>query len=381
MNNELDLSFDWVDDFEPIRSFNDDDVIGAISELMTKTDFIPLVSQHLNCTAEAITTPLSLITTIDEFQTWVSVALIPSLSSSYHSLTVSGLNTLDKTSPYIFISNHHDIIMDPLLINISLMNSSFKTAHCAIGDNLLAGKTSTLLAKLNNCFRVLRSLSSPRAMFKAMKVQSSYIAYLHFNKQQNIWIAQKEGRSKDKVDLTNPALIKMLALARPKSTPLDRYLEALKIVPVAISYEWDPCDIDKSKQLLEEASGVSFQKSESDDLQAMEKGLFGHNGRIEVSFGEPISANGHTTLNHYDIANRVDAFIHANSKLFPSHYVAYQTIEGQLPPDCPYNNNELSKAKALLDERLDNESENVMVGVYTAYAAPVKSKLGEFQAK
>lgn len=373
MTNEQLHPFIWLDEFESIRSFHDDEVQTAISSLINDKSFLNLVEDFTAITAATLSYELSGIASVKAFQLWLNDRVLPRLKGNRLYSTVSGLDALKEDKAYIFISNHHDIIMDPLLINQALLAQQFKAAHCAIGDNLLNGETATLLAKLTNCFRVLRSLSSPRAMLQAMKIQSAYIAHLHFSGQQNIWIAQKEGRSKDKIDLTNPALIKMLGLARPKTAALEQYLHDLNIVPVAISYEWDPCDIDKSRQLAAETNKQPYLKSLQDDALAVKKSLFESNGRVHIAFGEAIGIHS-SCLNHYDVANQIDRFVHSRSQLFPSHYAAYQKLHACLPSECEYSTEQLSDALKQLQSRIQAEPDDIQQLVYAAYAAPVSSK-------
>ncbi len=270
--------------------------------------------------------------------------------------------------------------MDPLLINLSLLNAGFDSAHCAIGDNLLNSEASRLLAGLNNCFKVVRSLSSPKAMLRAMKLQSEYIRYLHFQQKKQIWIAQKEGRSKDNKDITNPALIKMLSLAKGSDIAPNDYLATLNIVPVSISYEWDPCDIDKATQLTQEANNRAYLKSANDDIQAIQKGLFGSKGKIHVSYGQVIKPLDTTVLNRYEVANRVDTFIHGNYRCFESNVAAYQLLEKDtIDLDLLKEKLDaqlLTDARQTLQLRLEGLEPDIRQRALEAYAAPLLAKYG-----
>jgi hypothetical protein len=263
--------------------------------------------------------------------------------------------------------------MDPLLLNQALRSQGFSTANCAIGDNLLKHPSANDLALLNRCFKIFRSLKSPRAMLNAMKNQSSYIQYLRFSKNENVWIAQKEGRAKDNIDKTNPALIKMLGLSRPTEYSLEAYYESLNIVPVCFSYEWDPCDVDKARQLTNQQDNQNYQKDALDDLIATQKGLKGHKGHIHLHFGDVINKNNlkakeDITLDHKIIAVEIDRIIKQNYKIFPVNYAAYKKIKGTAYEGCPFDKQEINNALKELESRLDSCSPEIVRRVYTAYA-------------
>lgn len=361
----------WQESFRDIQCYDDDHVKPALTRLIDDPDFTPGLFQAFSASHSLKNTLANLkkTDTINGLQNWIEAHIFPLVELSYEQFSVSGLDTLDKHKPYIFISNHRDIVMDPLLLNKALRSASFSTAHCAIGDNLLMHPFANDLALLNRCFKVFRSLKSPRAMLKAMKNQSAYIQYLHFNKNEHIWIAQKEGRAKDNIDKTNPALIKMLGLCKPKELALDEYLEQLNIVPVSFSYEWDPCDIDKAQQLSDQQTDQGYQKEALDDLIATQKGLKGYKGHIHLHFGNPIKTNETLTeLNHKIIADEIDRVILNNYRTYPVNYAAYKKINGTAHTDCPFDKQAIITAQKKLEQRLSPYSEEIAQRVYTAYA-------------
>ncbi|TNC82533.1 MAG: acyltransferase [Oleiphilus sp.] len=377
MGIETHPASDWLQTFDAIRSYSDHEVSKALSSLASDPHIIESLFAHLPSApaSDVIVSELKKIGSIDAFQGWLRQTLNPLLESSVTEFSSSGLEQLTRDNSHIFISNHHDIIMDPLVINLALLESGFDSAHCAIGDNLLFSNSATTLAKLNKCFRVIRSLSSPKAMLRAMRVQSAYIQHLHFQQHSNIWIAQKEGRSKDNIDLTNPALIKMLCLAKPKEVNPNDYLATLNIVPVSISYEWDPCDIEKAQQLENEASPGGYTKKSHEDLEAIKTGLLGFKGKVHVAFGSIIRALDHTPLNRYETANQIDAFIHQNYRCYPSNLAATRLL-GQTLPEQEEAGSEVSilDAEKELETRLEQSPEAVKIRVLKAYAQPVQAK-------
>ena len=188
----------WQESFKDIQCYVDEQVTEALGRLVSDTQFTSSLLTLFGASNSLLNqlSELDNVDSIEEFQNWIEKRIFPFIASSYKSFSVTGLSNLDKKQSYIFISNHRDIIMDPLLLNQALRSKGFSTANCAIGDNLLKHPNANDLALLNRCFKIFRSLKSPRAMLNAMKNQSSYIQFLHFKQKENIWIAQKEGRAK-----------------------------------------------------------------------------------------------------------------------------------------------------------------------------------------
>jgi len=364
-------SCEWQENFKEIQCYQNNEVKPVLHRLL-KDEYFLSVFTHLfssfNVPLGSQLKELSKIDKVSDLQDWVEASIFPLIEQRYEQFTVTGLSDLDPSNSYIFVSNHRDIVMDPLLLNKALRADSFSTANCAIGDNLLQHPTANDLALLNRCFKIFRSIKSPRAILKAMKIQSSYIQYLRFNKHENIWIAQKEGRAKDNIDKTNPALIKMLGLAKPKNNTTHDYLTHLNIVPVSFSYEWDPCDIDKSIELAAQNENSNYMKDKFDDFIAAKKGLEGYKGKIHIHFGQPVSSNGEQELNHKIAAEKIDLSIHKNYKLFPVNYAAFKKLNRDLPDNCPFNKQEINAAHKILEDRLEGVNEEISRRVYHAYA-------------
>lgn len=359
----------WQENFKEIQCFDDTAVNGKLQTLLSDHQLVQTILQLFGSSQDdnhIDLASLKHVNSVSDFQSWVQDNLFPIIEKSYQSLSVSGLDNLDPAQAYIFVSNHRDIVMDPLILNKALLSHGFSTSNCAIGDNLLKHSAANDLALLNRCFKVFRSLKSPRAILKAMKTQSEYIRYLHFTQKEHIWIAQKEGRAKDNIDKTNPALIKMFTLAKPKELALSDYLSALKIVPVCFSYEWDPCDTDKAQELIEIAQNSSYSKGNTDDFIAAKKGLSEHKGRIHIAFGDALTVAQDDTPKQ--VAESIDNNIQNAYYHYPVNYASYKRINGSLDSHEPYSKQEINTAGKLLEERLSNQNEEVHKKVYTAYA-------------
>jgi len=369
-------SVGWLADFEEIRCYEDDEVNAVLKELAEDDVFVNSLETFIqknhaspDRSKQAYLAELQAIDSIDAFQAWIEASFLPAIENSYSELTISGLDNLSPDSPYLFISNHRDIVMDPLILNLAIKRNGMKTAHCAIGDNLLQSKTAYHVSMLNRCFKVSRSLRSPKAILRAMRIQSAYIRYRHEQEKSHIWIAQKEGRSKDNSDLTNPALIKMLALARPKEESLQAYLNSLNVVPVCLSYEWDPCDIDKARQLNDATHQERYEKQTLDDLNAVNKGLSGWKGGISIAFGKPLKLDG-VEANHTTMAQEIDQWIHHAYRLFPNNFAAFKKVYPNVQIDSMFPKEKVHEAQRLLEKRLVDTPE-LEERVYKAYAKPL----------
>ncbi len=375
----MQLENNWSPDFDAISCYRDEDVPQALSQLINCSDFQKMIdlldhsptdSAHKD-TLQSLRRALPQLNNLQDIQDWVADHFLPRIARGYSSFTSSGLNTLNSDSNYLFVSNHRDIVMDPLLLNVALRDQGFAPTQCAIGDNLLVNHVANSLARLNRCFTVIRSHQSPKAMLRSMKIQSAYIAYVLNTAKQNIWIAQKEGRAKDNRDITNPALLKMLTLCRDKSQSHASILNEMKIVPVSLSYEFDPCDVIKARQLRSKETEQNYVKSAREDLEAVLTGLQGDKGRIHVHFDQPMLFSDAESV--ADMAGRIDASIHRHYKIFPVNYAAEQLLNAAPLSDEKYENKDVEKAARLLDQRLEGQPEDIRHRVIKAYATPLEA--------
>lgn len=274
-------------------------------------------------------------------------------------VTYSGLDKLDPNQSYLFVSNHRDIAMDPALVNYGLFNSGHKTVRIAIGDNLLKKPCATELMKLNKSFIVKRSAKGPREMMKALGTLSAYIKH-SLDSGHSIWIAQKEGRAKDGNDYTDPAILKMFHVeGRKQKLSFADYIKSLKIVPVAISYENDPCDVAKAIELQAKESHGRYEKAEFEDIQSIIQGIVGDKGRIHVAFGDVIEQDFDTPEL---LAQEIDRQVHANYKLFPINQLA----AGDEQVD--------EKVKADFAAKLNTLPPEARPYLVASYANPVKNR-------
>ena len=254
---------------------------------------------------------------IDKLVKWIVEKTTDGVSSS-------GLEKLDPGKSYLFISNHRDIVLDPTLLNYFLVEHGFSTTLIAFGDNLLINDLVSDLIRINKSFIVKRNLP-PRDQIQASIKLSRYINKM-LEEGQSIWIAQKEGRSKDGADLTNPAIFKMFFLSQRKNgVDFSDFINKCRIVPVSISYELDPCDTLKGWEIYRRETKAITEKTKTMDLVSMWTGMKGAKGRVHMHFGEPLEGSFE---NDKDVARVLDREIHRGYKLWPSNYVSYDEING-----------------------------------------------------
>jgi hypothetical protein len=285
---------------------------------------------------------------------------------------------------YTFISNHRDIVLDSAILDLMLHEHHFPTTcEIAIGDNLLIYPWIKTLVKLNKAFTVKRGLS-PRELMESSQRMSRYMHYAIQEKRENIWIAQREGRAKDSSDHTQESLLKMFAMAGEGSV-ID-CLKELCLVPLSISYEYDPCDYLKAQEFQQKRDNPSFKKSKQDDLDNMKIGIFGKKGRIHYeampcinTWLDELSELPKTEI-FSEIARRIDQQIHAGYSLFPGNYVAADMLNGTSTYARHYTEKERKVFETYLQSRIDlveiaNKDENFLrERILTMYANPVFNK-------
>lgn len=238
----------------------------------------------------------------------------------------------DFSLRYTFVSNHRDIVLDSALLDVMLVEAGYPTTvEIGIGDNLLIYPWIKRLVRMNKAFTVRRGLT-PKEMLRSSQIMSRYIHYAVTQKHENIWIAQREGRAKDSDDRTQDSVLKMLAMGGEGKT-IDS-LREINIVPLTISYEFDPCDYLKAQEFQQKRDNPAFKKSRQDDLDNMKTGIFGYKGRVHYHCAAPIN----TWIDELDtlpkteffaaLSKRIDRELHANYRLFPCNYIALDELEG-----------------------------------------------------
>ncbi|MDX1755058.1 MAG: 1-acyl-sn-glycerol-3-phosphate acyltransferase [Marinobacter sp.] len=329
-----------MQEFDAIRPYSDDETEPTFHRLVNDAEFLDLIARFKFPTLSRwlprlvrrrvrgwLTDNFGGMKRIDDVQAKLYQYVEELVSHTTTRVTFSGLERLEKHTAHLFISNHRDIVFDPLVVNYLLFSHGYATTRIAIGDNLLENRVFAELMRLNKSFVVRRNLSSPREMRDTFLTLSSFINH-SIDSNQSIWIAQREGRAKDGLDLTDPAIIKMFYMSQKKSgLSFAEAMSRLRIVPVSIAYEYDPCDVDKARELETRARTGEYSKRPGEDTEQIIKGLTGFKGHVHVHFGPPISTSPDTPN---ELATLIDNEMHGNYHLHASNLVAYEQ-RGQHP--------------------------------------------------
>lgn len=337
-----------MDQFHDIRPYNDDEVAGVLHNLVETPDFInTIIGFRFSRWPKFLRGPLSLLVKIalkrqfssihnvHDFQMGVANYMERMIKTTTTDVEYRGIDKLDKNVGYLFLSNHRDIAMDPAFVNYGLYMAGLNTVRIAIGDNLLRRPFVSDLMRLNKSFIVKRSANGIREMMAAFGQLSSYITHSLTKEQSNIWIAQKEGRAKDGIDQTDTAIIKMFYMSQKKEkVPFPEAMANLKVVPVSISYEYDPCAFDKARELHQKSTTGSYEKTEFEDIDSIKNGIVGQKGKVVVTFGDVITEDGIEAPE--DFVAEVDRQILTHYAIQPSNQSAYAMQQGLPATDAKF---------------------------------------------
>jgi hypothetical protein len=303
------------------------------------------------------------------------------LQKSSDGLSTSGFEKLEKNTSYLFISNHRDIILDTSLLNAALFEHGLVMTASAIGDNLVKKSFLLTLSKLNRNFLVQRGLP-PRELLQSSKLMSEYIGQLLLRENRSVWIAQREGRTKDGNDATHSGVLKMLAMGSDEEN-LMHYFKKLKVVPVSISYEYDPTDALKMPQLMAEANNEIYIKEKNEDFMTLLSGIMGQKKRIHIHIGDILNAeldqialvNDNTNKQIQALAQAIDDSILNTYKLWPTNYIAYDILHKTNTYESFYTENEKKLFEKRLDIKIDQDNPIALEGFLNMYANPVVNKM------
>ncbi|MEP7706045.1 1-acyl-sn-glycerol-3-phosphate acyltransferase [Paraglaciecola sp. 25GB23A] len=376
--------------FDAIRPFDDTDLPRVLTQLCNNDEFIrtlvafkfaawpkrlrPLLGY---ITRRFILSKSKKISSLRGFQRLVEPYVQKMIDTTTSGLTVSGLDQLDLTQTCLFVSNHRDIALDPAFVNWVLHINKQDTVRIAVGDNLLKKEWVADLIRLNKCFIVRRSAPDRREKLAAAKLLSEYIYYTLNVDQQHIWIAQREGRAKDGNDSTNPAIISMLTINKPKDVEFSDYLRQLRIVPVSISYEFDPCDMSKAKELHQLDLLGTYDKPDNEDMRSIVNGITGQKGRVHVHFGKVLAAGFESPK---QVAEHLDSEILAGYRCFSTGQAALSLLQQQgteASISSVSANTELDQALQYLQTRLSSLNAAEQEKMLLMYANPFQKKLSK----
>lgn len=369
-------------EFDSIRPYCGSEVQTAAMRLSQSPEFLGLFSQLLKIDKDLVVKSLQQIFTRDLFQeNFFGPAIQALIQMTTDGVTVEGLDLVDKNTSYTFMSNHRDIILDSAILNVLLRGHGAKYTRPAIGSNLLINDWVTDFVKLNSCFVIERDITV-REMLTSSSVRSKYIRETIKENQDSIWIAEKEGRTKNGDDRTQQALLKMLKMSGVPNFAAN--FKELRIMPLAISYEWEPCDSLKTQELYTRTVG-EYVKTPEDDMNSMLTGLSSYKGRVhfhidrltdsELDGLNKLPTNGSRVE---ALAAIIDNKIHRNFKLWPNNYIAYDLLHSVNKFAAFYTQEEKEKFMQVMTQKIDKLEGNVSMlnNIYLEiYANPVKNSL------
>ena len=375
------------EEFDEIRPYDPEELPGVFEELIADPEFQSAVKQVMpQIPFEMACQQLRMCKTSLEVQKVFFYPLIKDLlgkcSKGFH---MDCENLKDKKSTHTFITNHRDIVLDSAILCIGLVDAGFSTTvEIAIGDNLLIRPWIKKLVRINKSFIVQRAVTMRQMLLSSARM-SKYMHYAANEKAENIWIAQREGRAKDSNDRTQDAILKMMAMGGEGSI-IER-LKDLRLVPMALSYEYDPCDYLKAQEFQQKRDIEGFKKSPMDDLINMQTGIFGHKGRIRFRMADCINDWLDTlpedmpkTELFTAIAEHIDREIHRNYELYPINYVAADLLKDNKEHAAHYTEEDVKTCEQYFESRIAKvqlpqpDQAFLRERILTMYANPVFNK-------
>ncbi|ATR81768.1 1-acyl-sn-glycerol-3-phosphate acyltransferase [Pseudomonas defluvii] len=376
-------------EFDAIRPYNDAEVPAVLARLLSDPAFLDILT-HFRfprmagafgwllkpLIARRLRHEFAGVTCVSTLQDKVEFYVDHTIERATDGVTYTGVEGLKSGTAYLFLANHRDIVMDPAFVNYAVYHAGLPTPRIAIGDNLLQKPFVSDMMRLNKSFIVHRSLTGRREKLAAYQLLSAYINHSIRTDGQSIWIAQAEGRAKDGDDRTDSAILKMFHMSR-KDEPFGEVIRSLNLSPVSISYEYDPCDLAKARELYIRATTGSYTKAPGEDDLSIAQGITGYKGRVHINFAAPITEAYEDTK---QLAAAIDRQILGGYRLFPAHYLAYAQWSDadpslQVPKASElFAADELAKAQAEWQRRLDACPAEHRPYLVLQYATPVRNQ-------
>ena len=373
-----------MDPFKNIRPYTDAEVAGVLKSLVNNPSVLKALIgfQFPGILAKApfvkffvkqkLISQIKTIHTIDDYQMIFKDLMEKVVKESIASFEVNGLEKLNKNENYLYISNHRDISLDAALLALHLHKSGFRTFNIAVGNNLMEESWASDLFRLNKSFIIQRSGGTKKEIYSGLSLASQFIYQSIFRDNTSVWIAQKQGRAKDGVDATDPAMLKMIHLTERKLQSEASYFNSLKVVSVSISYEYDPNDKLKAKELDLLQSNSEYVKEKDEDLKSIANGIIGIKGNVSINLSEPMKF---AEADDYQmISNKITQSIISSYKLHASNYAACNLIGIDFTQDS-YSSEEIAEAEKELNQRVKSLEIGARSKLLEQYANPVIRKI------
>jgi len=375
-----------MDPFKNIRPYNDTEVADVLLSLTSNQSVlnalmglqfpgilskIPLLKYFIK---QRLVSRAKTIHTIDDYQKVFKKLMEKVVKESITDFSVNGLEKLNQNHSYLFISNHRDITLDAALLALNLYQSGFKTFNIAVGNNLMEESWASDLFRLNKSFIIQRSGASKKEIYSGLSLASQFINKSIFQDNDSVWIAQKQGRAKDGIDETDPALLKMIHLSERKSKSIAEYFNSLSVVPVSISYEFDPNDQLKAMELDASELNNKYVKEKDEDLKSIANGITGFKGHVTLNISEPMVFEPND--DYQEISNKITNSILKMYELHSTNFAACNLLgwdwQGQSQTD--FSSKEINLAIQELEKRTKPLGISARSKLLEQYANPVIRK-------
>tara|TARA_B100001250_G_C19771906_1_gene777567 strand:- start:550 stop:1665 length:1116 start_codon:yes stop_codon:yes gene_type:complete len=365
--------------FDSIRPYHDNEVNSVLIKLTNNRRFLKMLLEtgeyknikYLPFSRKILSIKLRSkiknIYDIDSYQNLFEGIVTNVIDNSVNQFTVSGINNLEKDKGYLFISNHRDITLDSAFLNLHLHKNGYQTSFNAVGNNLMNEKWASDLMRLNKSFIIDRSDKSKREIYKSLNLASEFIFNSIVKRKKSVWIAQKQGRSKDGKDYTDSSVIKMIHLNARKKSSIKDYLNNLNIIPISISYEKDPNDILKARELYLTDLNKNYVKEPKEDLISIERGIRGDKGNVHISIGSLVKFEYEC---YEKCSDTISSLIRNSYMLHPTNYAA-AILQGKGIRDNNYSENSLDEAIDFLKKKMDAIPEDMHPYLLNQYSNPV----------
>ena len=373
-----------LSEFEGISPYSDAEASEALGKL-AEYPLVGVASQKFfpDESPDFLKNILKQIKTVDQFQEMVMSKFVRwVIDNTAHNFSYDGISNIDKNKTFLALSNHRDIIMDPAITQLVLYSNGIPMTEIAVGDNLITSKEIEYLIRSNRMIKVIRGVSA-RELYLSSQMLSKYIRLNITNERRSIWLAQRQGRTKDGYDVTEQGLLKMLDMSG--DSDFQKNFEELNIIPMSISYEIEPCDILKAREILISKT-QKYVKAKGEDLNSIMVGIMQQKGNIHLHIGKPLTSEEIAAAALCDkndryqlIRNAVDARVIQGYKLWSNNYVAYDILKGTDKYVSNYTAEEKAKFVAYMEYQLGtvepeldrDELKEVFLGIY---ANPVVAK-------
>lgn len=341
--------------FEDIRPYRDDEIPAAMKRIAADRSF-PFLAQFVfpELSVDEAREMICSFRSIFDFQYNVMARVNRRIiDETITEFTIEGADKLDPEKSYLYVSNHRDIVLDSCILMYALYPYLNKTAQITFGANLMQGQLLIDIGKSNRMFRVERG-GTPREFYNSTLHLSDYIRHVITGRNESVWIAQRNGRTKDGIDRTDQGIIKMFGMSGRGDRVSN--LADLNIVPISVSYEWEPCDVLKAKELYAVRNGEQYVKKPGEDLNSILTGMTQNKGRVHFCVCEPVTAHDlesfadvPDTQFHRSVANLIDRRICGSYRLFPNAYIAADIRSGKNEYASHYTQDEYDAFCANMD--------------------------------